>query len=406
MKLSNKHIILADQALFSGTNFLMTLIIARLLGVSEFGVYAGIVLVIHLLVSGISAWTIQPFQVFYHNKNQDALEYTSFVFLSQLILSLFVVASVVLIAAFFYEFSLWSAAFALGFIFHDFGRKYLLATNEVRKSFILDILVSIGFFVVIAAFYFLANNQLSSLFLYLSLAYIAPFIYTWTVSNMQMLSVSAFKTYLPKHMKEGKWLFMSALTQWWSGNLFVVASGLYLGAAALGALRLAQSLMGVLNIILQSFENYVLPQTAAKLQDGLSLGTNYLVDLTRKAALLFLPILMLSFVFSFQIMEIAGGKDFSEYDYALKGLSILYVFVFVSQPIRMMVRAMLLNQHFFVGYLISLVMALLLSNWLLSEYALMGAIIGLIASQFLLIVYWSVILHYKSVRLWKSFISF
>ncbi len=406
MKLSNKHIILADQALFSGTNFLMTLIIARLLGVSEFGVYAGIVLVIHLLVSGISAWIIQPFQVFYHNKNQDAREYTSFVFLSQLILSLFVVASVVLIASLFYEFSLWSAAFALGFIFHDFGRKYLLATNQVRKTFILDLLVSIGFFVVIAAFYFLANHQLSSLFLYLSLAYVAPFIYTWTVSNMQMLSVSAFKTYLPKHLNEGKWLFMSALTQWWSGNLFVVASGLYLGAAALGALRLAQSLMGVLNIILQSFENYVLPQTAAKLQDGLSLGTDYLVDLTRKAALLFLPILMLSFLFSFQIMEIAGGKDFSEYDYALKGLSILYVFVFVSQPIRLMIRAMLLNQHFFVGYLISLAMALLLSNWLLSEYALMGAIIGLIASQFILIVYWSVILHYKSVRLWKSFISF
>jgi O-antigen/teichoic acid export membrane protein len=406
LKLSNKHIILADQALFSGTNFLMTLIIARLLGVSEFGVYAGIVLVIHLLVSGISAWIIQPFQVFYHNKNQDAREYTSFVFLSQLILSLFVVASVVLIASLFYEFSLWSAAFALGFIFHDFGRKYLLATNQVRKTFILDLLVSIGFFVVIAAFYFLANHQLSSLFLYLSLAYVAPFIYTWTVSNMQMLSVSAFKTYLPKHLNEGKWLFMSALTQWWSGNLFVVASGLYLGAAALGALRLAQSLMGVLNIILQSFENYVLPQTAAKLQDGLSLGTDYLVDLTRKAALLFLPILMLSFLFSFQIMEIAGGKDFSEYDYALKGLSILYVFVFVSQPIRLMIRAMLLNQHFFVGYLISLAMALLLSNWLLSEYALMGAIIGLIASQFILIVYWSVILHYKSVRLWKSFISF
>lgn len=406
MKLSNKHIILADQALFSGTNFLMTLIIARLLGVSEFGVYAGIVLVIHLLVSGISAWIIQPFQVFYHNKNQDAREYTSFVFLSQLILSLFVVASVVLIASLFYEFSLWSAVFALGFIFHDFGRKYLLATNEVRKTFILDILVSIGFFMVIAAFYFLANHQLSSLFLYLSLAYVAPFIYTWTVSNMQMLSVSAFKTYLPKHLNEGKWLFMSALTQWWSGNLFVVASGLYLGAAALGALRLAQSLMGVLNIILQSFENYVLPQTAAKLQDGLSLGTDYLVDLTRKAALLFLPILMLSFLFSFQIMEIAGGKDFSEYDYALKGLSILYFFVFVSQPIRLMIRAMLLNQHFFVGYLISLAMALLLSNWLLSEYALMGAIIGLIASQFILIVYWSVILHYKSVRLWKSFISF
>ena len=100
------------------------------------------------------------------------------------------------------------------------------------------------------------------------------------------------------HVEQGKWFFMTAISQWWAGNLFVVASGVYLGAVALGALRLAQSLFGILNVILQTFENYVLPQTASKMNDSIPEGIAYLKNLSLKAAWIFSPILILSSIFA------------------------------------------------------------------------------------------------------------
>ena len=51
-------------------------------------------------------------------------------------------------------------------------------------------------------------------------------------------------------------------------NLFIVTSGVYLGVAALGAFRLVQSLFGILNLVLQTFENYVLPQASVKYNES------------------------------------------------------------------------------------------------------------------------------------------
>jgi O-antigen/teichoic acid export membrane protein len=201
-------------------------------------------------------------------------------------------------------------------------------------------------------------------------------------------------------------LFFTAVSQWWSGNLFVVASGIYLGTAALGALRLGQSLFGVLNVLLQTFENYILPQTALKIQQSQSIGISYLKEMNQKLAYVFIPVLLLVFIFSSFLITLAGGKDFTEYAFVLKGLSILYIFILLSQPIRFYFRSMQMNSHFFYAYFISLVFALSTSHWLISAYGLQGAIAGLIGSQILLLTYWSIILQLKNINIWKSSTSY
>jgi O-antigen/teichoic acid export membrane protein len=52
------------------------------------------------------------------------------------------------------------------------------------------------------------------------------------------------------------------MVQWFSSNFFTLVAGIYLGVNALGALRLVQSFFGVINVILQTVENYYLPKTA------------------------------------------------------------------------------------------------------------------------------------------------
>lgn len=54
---------LVDQAISSGTNFCLTLLIAQRLDIKSFGQYSSILLVAYLLLSINNALIIQPFQV-------------------------------------------------------------------------------------------------------------------------------------------------------------------------------------------------------------------------------------------------------------------------------------------------------------------------------------------------------
>jgi O-antigen/teichoic acid export membrane protein len=401
-----KFIVLLDQALFSGTSFLITILTARMLDMEIFGLYSGYLLGIYLALSGVAAFVIQPFQVLVGQVKKPK-QYLTFAFWLQLFGIVLVIIFVIITDVLFtLHLPISVLPFAAGFLLHDFGRRLFLAINQPKSTLLLDAVSTLG--LVAGLFFFHSGGQkdLDTLFVYFTPAYlVSGLLILWLIKPIYFqkeILLSSFR----KHVKEGKWLFLTAISQWWSGNLFVVASGIYLGAAALGALRLAQSLMGVLNVLLQAFENYILPQTATKINIDLNHGLAYLSDISRKAGLLFLPILVLIIFFSKEILVLAGGKGYDSFDFVMQGMAFLYVLVFISQPIRLLVRAMMLNQHFFYGYLFSLTFALAFSHYLLSNFGLIGALMGLAVSQLLLMSYWIFVLQNRKIQLWKSFISF
>jgi O-antigen/teichoic acid export membrane protein len=398
--------ILLDQAVFSGTSFLITIGVARKLSMEEFGWYSGNILGLYLAVSILSSFVIQPFQVML-GKVENRAAYVSVNFWFQ-VLGAAILLAVGLVAAVALKWSVPGSAwlFAAGFLFHDFGRRLLLALNKPISSLLLDVMASMSLLTALGCFYLSAFADLPALLTLFSIAYIVPFLFLLMMVKPWKIHRSTFRTAVQWHFESGKWLFLTAITQWWSGNLLVVASGLYLGSAALGALRLAQSLMGVLNILLQTFENYILPQTAGIIHKDMEQGVNYLAGVSRKAAFFFLPVVVICFLFAGKIMVLAGGPSYESYAYVMQGISILYILVFISQPIRLLVRSMMLHQHFFYGYIFSLVLTILFSNTLLSNFGLTGAIIGLAGSQIALISYWILILQKRNIQLWKSFTSF
>lgn len=403
---SPKVIVLLDQALFSGTSFLSTIIIARMLDMETFGQYSGYLLGIYLAVSGIGAFVIQPFQVLVGQSN-NMKQYLTFAFWFQ-VLAMLAFVALFFVMAFVTQANIPLSAlvFGAGFLLHDFGRRVLLATNRPKSTLLLDAVCTLGLSAALFFFYLDHQKNLSSLFTHLTIPYILSALLLFWLIRPVYFEKSVLNSSFSLHMKEGKWLFLTAFTQWWSSNLFVVASGIYLGAAALGALRLAQSLMGVLNVLLQSFENYILPQTATIINSDLQQGLAFLSNASRKGAILFLPVLAVTLIFSQQIFVMAGGKEYASYAYLLQAITLLYVLVFISQPIRLLIRALRLNRHFFYGYLFSLTFALVFSHFLLSNFGLTGVLIGLAASQLLLITYWVYILLNRNLQLWKSFTSF
>jgi O-antigen/teichoic acid export membrane protein len=396
--------VLADQMIVSGTNFLMTILLARHLDTSAFGHYAAYILIAYLGISALSAWGIQIFQV----AIQKSSSYISFlVFWQFFLMGVMLTLSISINTCFnLYEVSVGSYLFIFGFIINDFGRRVLLSLDKTVHTIILDLFTSI-YLITTLAISMIQNiqdlEQILTVFAYgysFSLILIVAFLKPFFIEREDVLK------YFRTHIKEGKWLFLSALSQWWAGNLFVVAAGIYVGATALAALRLAQSLFGVLNVLLQTFENYVLPQTAEKLRLSLPSALHYLKDTNHKMGLIFLPLLVITLLLAKPILVISGGNQYADFAYVVQGYSVLYIFIFLSQPLRFLIRTLQINDHFFYAYLINLGFSLITSHYLIFTFGLQGVIYGLIVSQIILMAYWSLILHLKNINIWKSNISY
>jgi O-antigen/teichoic acid export membrane protein len=402
----NTAAVLLDQAVFSGTSFLTTLLVARILSISDFGIWAAYILGLYLVLSGVSAFVIQPFQVSVAGTipRRVAIGF-AVVFEISLILVLVTGVSVGT-KSFDLQISFSFLCFGAGFLFHDFGRRMLLALDRGKQALLLDLTVAISSGFALLVFWQKGNLELDHLFAWLAWAYIPSLLLVLVFVRPIIPRMDAMHDALVQHFEQGKWLFMTAVTQWWSTNFLVVSAGLFLGAGALGALRLSQSLMGVLNVLLQSFENYLLPQTAKRLAVDIQLGSDYLIQVVRGAGVLFLPVLAVIVVFSTPILVLAGGQDYADFGYVLRAVGLLYVLVYLSQPLRLLIRGMMLNKHFFYGYLLSLAFGLVFSRLLISQFGLSGALTGMAISQILMMAYWTFVLQKKEIHLWKSFISF
>ena len=86
---NRKLLVLADQGVFSGSNFVTTILFARILSPDDFGVFTSIVLYNYLLISISNSIVIQPLQVIIA-KIESKASYLSFTFYSQLLIVLLV----------------------------------------------------------------------------------------------------------------------------------------------------------------------------------------------------------------------------------------------------------------------------------------------------------------------------
>lgn len=402
--LSPSLLVLVDQAIFSGTNFLLTLFLAQKLDIKNFGLFSTIVLVTYLVMSITNALIIQPFQVSIAKISKRKEYYVSlFLGLAALLLIfMFLVKLLVLFLPNENVYGFQSNAiicFVVGYLLQDFFRKIFLAIANIVTVVVIDI----AFLVLISiAFYILKNEiTLCNSLLILGLANIVsslPGIY-FIIKNYK--NPVSWKSFLQDHITQGKWLFSVAILQWGSSNFFVLISGVYLGIEALGALRLVQSFFGIINIVLQTVENYFLPKVAVLYNENVAKAKKYLLEITAYGALLFGLLLSILFVFSNEIIVQAGGNKYENYGYVVKIIAVLYFFIFLSYPVRIAVRIMVLNKIFFIGYLLSFVSSLLTFHFLLKYSGLYGAVTGLIINQIIMILYWQNQLRKKQFLLWK-----
>lgn len=395
-------LLILDQCIFSGMSLLTTVFLARILDLKTFGLYSANVLIMYLVLSIFSSIVTQSFQVNVSSGLNKKM-YQSFGFCLYSLLMI-ILCVITLIVNFYFPFSLYFLLFSIGFLYHDFFRRILLALDKIEEATIIDFILAVSQFSILTYVYFNSITNLSSVLIFIFIGYIPALIYGLVILSPFHFEYHEYITFLKFHISQGKWLTATAVIQWWSSNQFVLYSSLYIGLEALAVLRLVQSIFGIFNLFLQSFENYFLPQSAFHLSIGKNNAIRYIQKISQYSLPVVAIVLILTFIYSSELISLIGGDKFSSYGYLMRGFTILYGLIWIAQPIRIAIRILLLNRSFFIGYLLTLILSVSFSNFLLREYQLYGTMIGLIGSQFVLIVFWQYILVKNKFNLCKSYI--
>lgn len=411
---SEKGLVLADQVVISGSAFATNLLLAKALGLTGYGQFSAVILAQLFLLSVQQAVGSGIYQVTWPGL-PTALQktYTNGLFWLQCAgLSVLVLASIFIysllpanLISFTSEF-LVPAAVATGlFLLQDFLRKTLLVQQRAGQALLLDGLTNGSQLLLLIGFQLSENLLLPTALWIIGLTFLPS-----VILGMIWLKPGAFQwvdcqLVWQKHQNQGGWMLLSALTQWLAGNFFIVAAGWSLGAAALGALRLAQYIFGLLNVGLQALESYVVPRAAQLAQTPAKLMA-YLRAVLLKSLLGLMPILLLLTLAAEPILVLAGGNDYRAFAYVMYGLSAVYILVLSGFPIRIILRVRLLNKHYFAGYALATGFSLATASWLITRYGLTGVLSGLFFTQAILISYWLLVLHRNGLFTWKSFILF
>ncbi len=395
---------MTDQAIVSAAAFLTNIILARTLGITLYGRFSVIILIQLFLLSLQQAASSGIFQVMYAGmKKNDAHAYaSSLLYMQGILYSVVGIASLFMFGIFRHlvsEYELLNLPGLLGtvlFLFQDLLRKMLITMKREMAALFIDCITNLLQIAIILFFALKGQMTLPLACWIIALTFIPSVIagIIW-LRPCSFESVS-FRTVYHIHKKQSSWMLMSALLQWLAGNLFVMASGVWLGAAALGALRLAQYVFGLLNVFIQAVENYAIPH-AAGLQSSPDMLYGFLKNVLKKSLLLVGPILILLGVFSDRFMRLSGGSSYGGYGYILKGLSIVYLLVLAGIPVRILLRIKLQNQSYFLGYCLASLFSVVTARFLISHWQLAGVLTGLFFTQFIVLLYWIIALNKKKI---------
>lgn len=188
-----------------------------------------------------------------------------------------------------------------------------------------------------------------------------------------------------RHWRYSRWLVAKAILQWFSSNYFLLATRALLGPGALGALKAAQTVLGVLHVFFLAMEN-VVPVRAARLlvTEGLGSMTRYIERLTWIGTAFTLATSLVLLTWPGLLLHLLYGETSPDLETALRGFAILYVFVFEVAVLQLLLRTLERTRPIFTAFAVNAALSILVAYPLVEAFGLRGAIAGMVAQQLLM----------------------
>jgi len=399
------NIVLADQALVSGTNFLTGLLLARFLGLEGYGHFMlayGLV----LFVSGIQvALIVSPMMVTIPKLDYfDIPIYLKSVTFQQLLFSIatliFTGLAIFLLAGIMrmpqlVALTLPVAFTASAFTTQDFIRRLLIVTDKSAQAFVNDF-ISYGLQLGGLIYWFLNWDQSAySAFWIISATSaiaIAHGIFAgWSLirgdSTRAPSTELSFVSVLIRHWEFGKWLVARNTTYWGASQFLIYLAGAMLSASAVGALTATRNIIGFANVLFLALENIVPTRAAAMLKQRGHVGLKkYLRRVSLMGSLLTGLIVLIAVAAPEFWLDLVYGEEYAGYGWLVIGWGIYYIVGFFHRPLSAGLRALDKTKDIFTATLFGMIATMLISYPAISLFKLSGAMISLILVQIIILI--------------------
>lgn len=387
----------------SGCNFLTGILLTRWLGLDAYGVFALAWLGLMLMSSLQQACLLTPMMSIRPKKT--ALEKDAYDRGTLLLQFCFVLLTGI-IGSFIVRFAdQWFPDWEIGFLFpvlplaiaaflmQEYYRRMFFMQLQPSMALIVDSIAyggMIGGIVVLQLTHGLSVGSTYALALAtFGIAAVVGEILSRKFRGKSMQKPSSWlhtaKAVFMEHWHVSSWLIGKAILQFFSSNYYILAAGAILGPSAIGALRIAQNLLGTTHVLFLAMENAVpIKASLALKRDGVKGMIHYLKLISLKSGVLVAGILLGLALLAEPLIEWVYGSEFAVYSYLLIAYCVFYGFLFPGYPLRFALRTLEATQPIFWAYVASTIVSLLSANFLVETWGLMGVVYGLIITSILM----------------------
>ncbi len=402
---------LIDQAIVSLANFIVSVLVARNMGLEYYGYYS-LILIIAMFTQTVFLATYTQPMMSMSSKYSKNPQYHGTLYISFILTVTITTAVIYLIIRILSDkvfdmdissYSLVVAVFIYTITLQDFTRRLLFAKKMGNAAIRVDIINYLG--KVILLYVLMFYNMGSLLNVLIISIIISSLSIIYGNVKMRILRDSNYKNIIPvftNHMVNAKWLIGSSLMQWFTGNSYVLAAGVIIGPEIVGIVRIAQNLMGLTHVFLIAMENFV-PSNAVRIYGVHGVKSlKYYIAKVIGINFVFVTIsLIVLLLFSEMIVGMLYGQEYTQYSTFIVFYIIVYYVLVSNAVLKIMLRTLNTTQWIFYGDLIASIFSSTTAYLIISSFDTNGLIYGTITSTlivFSILLYGNVNSYQKELK--------
>ncbi len=376
-----------DQGVYSGSNFVVVILLANMLSPKDFGLYSLLFASIMVLNCFQNAFITGPFKVLSISKKGNVNQnYLYFNIIAQFIISFFLGVLFFCIIYLGFDFKLKvSFVIALCLFFqqlYEFIRVYYLTKLNIKRLLIIDLLV-VSMRIILLLIYLNSKVGLYECFVILSIPYCISYIF-FPIKIKGKMSKNNFNDILKKNYQYGKWLFYESIAYIFSTRIYIYFVGIVINVEAVGVLNATQKILDTINVFAMGIVSYLIPKSRKQLlENGYFLWKETFINIGIFMNIIIFILLIILSMFSDYLLTLLYSSYYAQYSYLIPILAVGYMFMSINSILSAAFKTTEQPKYGVYAKLLSAIISLLYVYPALTFLDVKGAALGLVLTQFL-----------------------